>query len=162
MHGRKLNLRRRPRRALMTLLLVPALILAISAVAFAAQGQKTSGVVYAGVTHSEGDDLYVSGDFKDKLLGRGAIVYVTRISSPVPGTIHVTARKITIYTPRGSLTGKGEADETLNPDGTGTVSNGVFNLTKGTGKYKDHTFAGKFDGDYADGVYTFNYTGKYK
>lgn len=160
--GRKLDVRRRPRRTLLTLLLVPALILAISAVAIAAKAKHTSGTVYAGVTHSEGDDLYVSGDFKDKLLGRGAIVYVTRIGSGDPGTIHVTARKITIYTKRGSLTGKGEADETLNPDGTGTISNGSFSLTKGTGAYADHKFKGTFDGTYEDGVYTFPYKGTYK
>ena len=60
--------------------LVALLVAGISVVATAESAKKaetTSGVIYAGVTHQEGDDLYVAGDFKDELLGRGAIVYVT-------------------------------------------------------------------------------------
>lgn len=145
------------------LLLIAILVVSVSGVALAKPAQQTSGVIYAGATHVEGSDLYVAGDFKDELLGRGAIVYVTQVSTgPEPGSVLVTARKITIYTNHGSLRGTGQATQTFNPDGTGTLSDGVFKLTKGTGDYKGHTLKGTFDGTYADGVFTFNYTGKYK
>ena len=152
-------------RARKLLLLVALLAVGVSGVALAKpakQARNTSGVVWAGVTHAEGSDLYVSGDLKDKILGRGAIVYVTRVSSSDPGTILVKARKITIYTKRGSLRGKGQATQTLNPDGTGTVTDGTFNLKKGTGAYKGHKLKGTFDGIYEDGVYTFDYKGRYR
>ena len=140
-------------------LLVAGLAVAASAES-AKKAQKTSGVIYAGVTHQEGDDLYVSGDFKDKLLGRGAIVYVTNVEGgPAVGTVLVKARKVTIYTRKGSLTGKGQATQDVV---TGEVTDGTFKLDKGTGAYKGHQLKGTFDGTFADGVYTFEYKGKYR
>jgi len=145
------------------LLLIVVFTVGVSTVAVAAPSQKTSGTVYAGVTHAEGDDLYVSGDFKDKILGRGAIVYVTTVdASTEPGSFLVEARKITIYTRKGTLTGSGEAIQTYNPDGTTSVADGTFSLTKGTGAYKGHELKGKFEGPQVDGVYQFSYTGRYK
>ena len=143
--------------------LMVAVAVAVPAVAVAKPAQSTSGVVYAGITHSEGSDLYVSGDLKDKLLGRGAIVYVVQAEAgPTPDSALVTADKITIFTTKGSLTGTGQATQTNNTDGTATVSDGTFKLTKGTGAYKGHKLKGTFAGTYTDGVYTFNYSGKYK
>jgi hypothetical protein len=143
--------------------LVALLVASVSAVATAESANKardTSGVIYAGVTHLEGSKIYVSGDFKDKLLGRGAIVYVTKVQTgPQPASILIKAKKITIYTKRGSLSGKGEATENLTDD---TVTDGTFKLDKGTGAYKGHKMKGTFDGTYADGVYTFDYVGKYR
>jgi len=105
----------------------------------------------------------VSRDFKDKILGRGAIVYVTTVdASTEPGSFLVEARKITIYTRKGTLTGSGEAIQTYNPDGTTSVADGTFSLTKGTGKYKGHQLKGEFEGPQVDGVYQFSYTGRYK
>jgi len=144
---------------------VALLAVSVSGVALAKPSHKarnTSGVIYAGTTHLEGSDLYVAGDFKDKILGRGAIVYVVRVSSGEPGSILVKAKQITIYTKRGSLRGKGRATQTLNPDGTGTVSDGTFKLKKGTCAYKGHKFKGTFDGIYENDVYTFDYVGKYR
>ena len=113
--------------------------------------------------NQEGTDLYVSGDLKDKLLGRGAIVYVQAESGPTPGSVLVKADKITIFTTKGSLTGTGQAIQTFNPDGTATISDGTFKLTKGTGAYKGHKLTGTFTGTFGtDFIYTFNYTGKYK
>src|SRR3954469_10071555 len=106
-------------RTFLFLLLMATFALGICATSLAT-GKKTSGVVYASANHAEGSDLYVSGDFNDKVLGRGAIVYVTRVSgTDQPGTVHVTAHKITLYTTKGSLSGPGAADQTFNPDGTG-------------------------------------------
>jgi len=153
-------------RARKLLLLAALLAVSVSGLALAKpakQARKTSGVVWAGTTHVEGSDLYVAGDLKDKILGRGAIVYVTRVSTgEEPGSLLVKARKITIYTTRGSLRGKGQATQTINPDGTATVSDGTFNLKKGTGAYKGHKLKGTFDGTYEDDVYTFDYKGKYR
>lgn len=129
----------------------------------ATKGKKDSGVAYAGVTHVEGDDLYVSGDIKDKILGRGAIVYITRVSAgQQQGTYEVKARKITIYTPKGTLTGSGSGLQTFHEDGSSEVSDGKFSLTKGTGKLKGHTYKGTFSGPLKDGVYTFTYSGTFK
>lgn len=143
--------------------LVAAVAVGVPGVAGAKPAKSTSGVIYASANHVEGSDLYVSGDLKDKLLGRGAIVYIVQAESgPTPGSVLVKANKITIFTTKGSLTGTGQATQTFNPDGTATITDGTYKLTKGTGAYKGHKLSGNFSGTYTDGVYTFNYTGKYK
>jgi hypothetical protein len=110
-----------------------------------------------------GSDLYVSGDFKDKILGRGAIVYVTKVGgSNEPSTVTVKAKQITIYTRKGSLRGTGKAKQTFNADGTATIKDGTFNLNNGTGAYKGHKFSGTFSGDFKNDVYKFEYKAKYK
>ena len=146
---------------LLSLIAVLAVGIGGSAIA-KGKGKPTSGVVYAGVTHVEGDDIFVAGDFKDKVLGSGAIVYVTKVTPGDSGTIHVDAQKVTLYTTKGSLAGVASADQTFNPDGSSTITNGVVNLTQGTGAYVGHTFKGTFDGSFTDGVYTFNYKAKLK
>ncbi len=155
----------RPSRAIRLLFysLVVAIAVGVPAVAIAKPAKNTTGVIYASANHVEGTDLYVSGDLKDSLLGRGAIVYIVQAEAgPTPGSVLVKADKITIFTTKGSLTGTGQAIQTFNPDGTGTISDGTYKLTKGTGAYKGHKLKGSFTGTYTDGVYTFNYTGKYK
>ncbi len=150
-------------RGVVLIALAVVVAVGLSTVAHAGKAKGTAGTVYAGVTHAEGKDLYVSGDLKDDLLGRGAIVYVTRVGgSDEPGSFLVKARKLTIYTTKGTLTGTGEATQTLHEDGSTTVTDGTFDLTKGTGKYKGHTLKGTFDGTYSDGVYKFDYEGKFK
>ena len=139
------------------------LALLVSGVALGAAPRKGSGVVYASVTHAEGKDLYVSGDFTDKILGRGAIVYITNVSNgPQQGSVLVKAKKITIYTARGTLTGTGSATQTTAADNKVTVSDGQFSLTKGTGDLKGRTYTGTFSGDQTNGVYKFTYTGTYR
>lgn len=149
------------------LVVLSVMALSVSGVAMAAGKNKakpTSGVAYAGATHTEGNDLYVSGDFVDKVLGHGGIVYVTNVSAgEQQGEYKVDAKRITIYTTKGSLTGKGSATQVFNADGTVEVKDGTFKLDKGTGKYKGHTFKGTFAGPQnASGLYTFNYKGTYK
>jgi hypothetical protein len=145
------------------LAVVAVLAVGASGVAAAAtNGRHTRGVAYVGVTHTEGKDLYISGDFKDSLLGRGAIVYITRVGgASKPGTIHVVSRRVTLYTTAGSLQGTGAADEVITSSSV-TVKNGTFSLTKGTGAYKGHTFKGKFGGPQRQGVYTFTYRAVYR
>jgi len=138
--------------------------LASTGVSFAAtKGKKDKGVAYVSATHSEGKTLFVSGDFKDKLLGRGGIVYQTTISQgSSPGTFLVKAKKITIFTTKGTLSGKGQGTSVVAPDGSTTVHGGTFKLSKGTGAYKGHTLKGNFSGPLKDGVYTFTYTATYR
>jgi hypothetical protein len=126
------------------------------------KGTHTHGVAWVGITHTEGKDLYISGDFKDSKLGRGAIVYITRVSaSSQPGTVHVTALKVTVFTASGSLQGTGAADEVIRSSSS-TVKNGTFSLTKGTGAYKGHSFKGTFGGPQKQGVWTFTYHAVYR
>jgi hypothetical protein len=153
-------------KKLLAVLAVMSLVLAGAATA-ATMGQRakpTSGVAYVGATHAEGDDLYVSGDFVDKVLGHGGIVYVTRVTTgDQPGEFHVKANRITVFTTKGSFVGKGGATQIIHEDGSVEVKDGTFNLTKGNGKYKGHTFKGTFSGTQAsNGLYTFNYTGTVK
>jgi hypothetical protein len=157
-------------RKLVVLLGIMALVFSGAAVAGAKGGKAkakataTSGVAYAGVSHAEGKDLYVSGDFVDKVLGHGAIVYITNVSAgEQQGEFRVDARKITIYTSKGTFVGKGGATQVIHEDGSVEVKDGTFALTKGTGKYKGHTFKGTFAGPQsAQGLYTFTYKGVIK
>ena len=123
------------------------------------QARQTSGVVYASVTHTEGRDVYVSGDFRDRVLGRGAIVYVTNVGDPnQQGTVEITARRLTIYTTNGSIRGTGKANQTT--QGTNvTVTDGTYRLTRGTGAYRGMRFTGTFTGQLTNGVYRFEYRG---
>jgi hypothetical protein len=158
-----MDARYRSRYAWTVLTLVAALVLGLAAVAHAAKAQKTNGTAYVGVTHTEGSTVFVSGDFKDDVLGSGAIVYQTTVGTgPEPESIKIDARKVTIYTKKGSLSGTGSAVQTNNPDGTSVLTDGEFNLTKGTGAYKGRSLKGTFDGTYADGVYTYDYEATFK
>lgn len=125
------------------------------------KGEHTHGVAWVTITHTAGQDHYIAGDFQDSKLGSGAIVYVSRVSATAtPGTFHVNAIKITVYTARGSLQGTGSADEVITPS-SATVTNGTFSLTTGTGAYKGHTFKGTFGGPEKQGGYTFTYKAVY-
>ena len=76
--------------------LVAVAVVGVPGLAVAKPARSTSGVIYASANHVEGSDLYVSGDLKDKLLGRGAIVYVVQAETgPTPGSVLVKADKIT-------------------------------------------------------------------
>jgi hypothetical protein len=138
--------------------------LAGTGVSFAAtKGKKDKGVAYVSATHTVGKTLIVSGDFKDKLLGSGGIVYQTTVrAGNQPGTFIVKAKKITIFTTKGSLSGKGQGTQTVAQNGSTSVSGGTFKLNKGTGAYKGHTFTGKFGGPLNNGVYKFTYSGTYR
>ena len=134
--------------------------IAVPTAALGAASRSTSGTIYAHTTHVVGKDLYVSGDFKDKLLGPGAIVYITNPAANADGSVLVKARRVTIYLPSGTMSGVGQATQTIQGEAV-TVSNGTFSLTKGTGKYKGRTLKGTFSGTQdKDGVYKFTYKGK--
>ena len=125
-------------------------------------GKKDSGTAYASVVHTSGTTEFVAGYTFDKLFGRTATTYVTSVRpAGTPGTVTVTARKVTLYTPTGSLVGTGSA---LDNGITGAITQGKLNLTKGTGAQKGHSFKGTFTGSYdaKSGIFTFNYKGLYR
>lgn len=136
--------------------------IALPTTALGAASRSTSGTAWVHITHTSAGFLYVSGDISDKVLGKGAIVYLTKPSGQSDGSILVKATKITIYTAGGSLTGSGQATQTITGN-TSTVSNGTFSLTKGSGTLKGKTLKGTFQGTQDDqGVYTFKYKAKLK
>lgn len=149
-------------------LLMTALVLAVgpAGVALAAPSQParmTSGEIYASLNHAVGGLAFADGDVNDKILGRGAIIYRVRVTSGgTPGTLLVNARTVTLYTPKGSISGTGKAMQTIAADGTTTVTGGSFRLTKGTGGLAGRKLIGTFSGDFKDGVYHFTYTGTYR
>src|SRR3954469_17149756 len=119
-------------------LLVVLVVLATSLIGVsqaATSPKQTSGVAYVNATHGEGPSLYVAGDVKDKLFRRGAILFVTT-GKPRPSNgdgsivIDVTAKRVTVFTTRGTLTGTGSGVQTFNQDGT-TYIIGKFTLSKG-------------------------------
>ena len=138
------------------IVVLAALAALVPAVAVAQSSRSTSGTAYASGTHTEGSDLYVSGDLKDKILGRGAIVYVVNVRPAADGAIAVNAKRITIYTKRGTLEGTGRATQTTQGENV-TVTDGTFNLTKGTGGLRGRRMSGTFSGDLRNGVYKFTY-----
>jgi hypothetical protein len=144
------------------LVLTALALVGVSSTATAAGGRADSGTAWLSANHSEGGLLIVSGDVKDKILGRAAIVYRITASAGTPGTVNATSKSVTLFTKNGSLTGTGSAVETFNADGTSTVTNGKISLKKGTSKMTGHSLVGTFSGTYANGIYTFTYKATYK
>ena len=103
--------------------------------------------------------MVVAGDFRDRILGRGAIVCQTtlRADAEAPGSVRITARRITLFTQRGTLTGTGAATQMTAPDGTGSVSDGTFSLTRGTRSLRGRRMRGMLSSTFRDGVFTFEY-----
>ncbi len=132
------------------------------------KGKATSGTVYVAQTPQTNSSLeYLAGAGTDKVLGSVAITYTIKASPKPNGSVKVTAKKVTLWTKTGTLSGTGSATLTVTntpAPGDAAVSNGVVNLTKGTGGQKGHTFKVKFTGtgSAVSGTYTFKYTGTYK
>src|SRR4051812_30195988 len=109
------------RRPLAAALTPPAPLLAPALSARAAGGGRPdSGTAWVSPNHPAGGLLIVSGDIKDKRLGNGAIVYRVKASPAAAGTFKVTSKSVTIYTPKGALSGTGSATQTVAADGTST------------------------------------------
>jgi hypothetical protein len=139
-----------------------ALFACSSAVALGGPSRADSGTVWASANHQEGSTLWVSGDVKDKILGRGAIVYQVAVRPTETGSVKITAKSVTLYAKGGSLSGTGSAVQTTAPGGPTTVTGGKVRLTKGAGDLKGHSLVATFDGTFNEGVYTFKYRGTYK
>jgi hypothetical protein len=131
-------------------------------------GRQTSGTAYLGSTSRTTKGLvYYAGFNSDKVLGQGAVTYTIKPTSATSGTITATAKKVTLWTNSGTLTGTGTATlHITNKPKTGddTVSGGKINLTHGTGGQAGHSLVATFTGagNLVSGQYVFHYKGTYK
>ena len=142
---------------------------AISAVSVASvgatgAGRADSGVAYVAVTHSVGSTLYAAGNSTDSALGSGAVTYLIKAGTgSKPGTIKITAPRVTVFGASGSVYGTSVGTETTNSDGTVSLK-GTLTLNHGTGGQKGHSFIGTFTGTgkTATGPFVFHTKGHYK
>jgi hypothetical protein len=148
-----------------SLLAATALIaLALSSVATAiatAKPVKETGTSYVSVVRQSGKTEYAAGYSFDSLRGQVGVTYLTTVTTGKTGTITVVGKRVTIWTPTGSLWGTGTATQNL---ATGAVTNGKLKLTHGTGALKGHSFVGTFKGSFnaTSRVFTFHYAGTYR
>jgi hypothetical protein len=127
----------------------------------ASKGKADSGTSYVSIVTHRGKTEYAAGYSFDKLLGHTAVTYNATIAAGKTGTIDVTAKPVTEYTPTGSLYGSVTAVENL---ATGAVTDGKLKLTRGTGGQKGHSFIATITGNYdaKSGIFTFHYKGIYR
>ena len=127
--------------------------------------RSDSGVAFVSVVHQSGGKLYAAGYARDKLFGPISITYVLKVrpNSNQPGTVTVVAKKVTLYTSNGSLSGTGSAKETVTSDST-TITDGKLTLRRGGGGQAGHSLVGTFSGTFntTTSVYTFHYRASYK
>jgi hypothetical protein len=131
-------------------------------------GKATSGTAWLAATPRSSSGLvYYAGFNSDRLLGPGAVTYTIKPTATKSGTIIATAKKVTVWTSNGTLSGTGTATLTITnkpKPGDDTVTGGKLRLTHGTGGQAGHslvgTFAGK--GNISSGSYVFHYKGTYK
>ncbi len=128
-----------------------------------ATGKGDTGVAYVSIVHQVGKTLYVAGYDFDKLFGQTGVTFVATVGSGKPGTFKVAGRKVTLYTPSGSLVGTGSATEVVTANSV-TLTGGKLALTHGTSGQAGHSFTGTFTGTYDSKtlVYTYHVKGTYK
>ncbi len=127
-------------------------------------GRSDSGTAFVANTPKPGSLVYAAGFDQDKILGSGAILYAIKATTSAPGTIHVNAKSVTLFTANGSLKGTASATLTTTKSGVETVSNGKLSLTTGTGGQTGHSLKATFTGtgSVATLTFTFHYKGTYK
>lgn len=150
---------------------VVGLGLAGSAIGASGGARRTGGTVYVAQAPKPGSLVYDSGFVYDKVLGPGAVTFVTKALGSPSGTITIKSKPVTIYTPNGSLSGTGSGSLTItnNPDpGDVTVTNGKLRLNHGTGRLAGHSLSATFSGSgniggaHVPDSYTFRYKGVYR
>jgi hypothetical protein len=151
---------------------IAGLAFAGSAVGASGGGTPTSGVVYvASVPKPSSSLVYDAGFGYDKVLGRGAVTFVTKALASPSGAITIKSKPVTLYTPNGSLSGTGSAVLTITNKpmpGDATVTGGKLLLNHGTGRLAGHSLRSTFSGTGNIGgpnvpdSYTFRYTGVYR
>ncbi len=97
------------------------------------------------IVRTAGGIEYTAGIVADRALGTGAITYQLRVSTGNAGTIDVTARKVTLYTRTGSLTGTATATIKAANTNQQTIT-GKLNLTRGAGSLKGDSLQATFSG----------------
>ncbi|MDQ6607868.1 MAG: hypothetical protein M3Z06_15145 [Actinomycetota bacterium] len=122
------------------------------------------GTSYVAVTHQVGSTYIAAGDATDNNLGKGAVSYtITAGTGTKPGTIKITARRVTVFSSTGSLYGTAAGTETTLASGAVTLT-GKLNLTHGTGGQKGHRLIATFTGTGKTplGPFVFHTKGTYK
>ena len=103
-------------RKLLIAVALTALVAGSATAATGARKRARSGTAWVAVTHQEGSRVFVAGDIKDKVLGRGALVYeVEGLAGPQPSTVLIKAKRATISTTNGTLTGPGRPSRCSTP-----------------------------------------------
>jgi hypothetical protein len=142
-----------------------------SAIGASGRGKPTSGTVYVGEAPKPGSLVYDAGFFYDKVLGPGAVTFVTKALVSSRGAITIRSQPVRLYTPSGSLSGTGSGLLTITNKphpGDATVTNGKLLLNHGTGRLAGHslraTFSGRgnIGGTRVPDSYTFRYKGVYR
>ncbi len=142
-----------------------------SAIGAAGGGTPTRGTVYVGQAPKPGSVVYDAGFIYDRVLGQGAVTFVTKPLVSATGAITIKSKPVTIYTPNGSLsgTGSGRLMITNKPKpGDATVTDGKLLLNHGTGRLAGHSLRATFSGTGNIGgpgipdSYTFRYKGVYR
>lgn len=161
----------RARAALGVGVAIVGLGIAGSAIGASGRGTPTRGVAYVASVPKPGALVYDAGFMRDKVLGQGAVTFVTKALASPSGGIEIKSKPVTVYTPNGSLSGTGSALLTITNKprpGDTTVTNGKLLLNHGTGRLAGHSLRATFSGTGNIGgtnvpnYYTFRYKGVYR
>jgi hypothetical protein len=148
---------------LVALMVASAAVAVTAGATSAAKGKSTSGIVYAALVHTAGKTEDAAGLVTDKVLGKGAVEFALNVGEgSKPGSLSAKGTLI-VFTSTGQLSGTDSVS--INTTSTGvTFTNGKFDLTKGQGLQKGHSFVGTFTGTAKSiaGPYTFKDKGTYK
>jgi hypothetical protein len=128
----------------------------------AGSGKSEKSTIYTALTHTTGGYEYAAGNSTSNLFGTDAVTYKIKTGATKNG-ITLTIPSIAVYTATGELSGTGTAKLAISGT-TETVSDGKFDLTKGTGALKGHSESGTFKGigSTKTGQYVFTEKGTYK
>jgi hypothetical protein len=107
------------------------------------------GTSYISIVHQQGKWLYGAGYSVDKLFGTSTALYVVAIGPEGPGAFFFRARRATIFTRDGSVSGTGSATEVVLPSGDSRIKNGKLSLTHGSGGLAGHRLTATFTGSYS-------------
>lgn len=130
----------------------------------ATAGRTEKATSYVAVTHHVGSTYYAAGNTSDNILGNGSVTYTIKAGTGTkPGTIKITANRVTVFTTTGSLYGSAAGTETTSTAGSVTLT-GTLALLHGTGGQKGHSFVGRFTGTGTGplGPFVFHTSGKYR
>ena len=153
-------------RATTAALLVTVALTAVGVASVAAKsaGKADHATSYVAVTHQVGSTYTAAGDVTDNNLGQGAVIYKIKAGTGTkPGTIKITAPRVTVFSSTGSIYGTASGTESTLADGSVTLT-GKLSLTHGSGGLKGHHLTATFNGTGKTplGPFVFHTKGTYK
>ncbi len=143
-----------------SVMLVALFVIMVAGAPAATSTRKTvhlSGTILGALADtSTPGKLKIAGTVTDRARGAGAIVFDRASIGPKATSPFIA------YLTDGSFRGVSTSDNTLNPDGTLTISNGSFVISGGGGTYRKAKGTGTFQGT-SDGAghITLTYSGKF-